>query len=166
MTCRELEDAANRLAHLLTGCGAGPGQCVALLFSRSAEAVVAILAVLKTGAAYLPIDPGLPAARMQFMVADAAPMVAITTTGLADRLDECDLLVIDVEDPRIDTYPATGLPAPAPDDIAYLIYTSGTTGVPKGVAITHHNVTQLMGSLPAHLPAAGVWTQCHSLAFD
>ena len=57
MTYRELEEAANRLAHLLAGQGAGPGECVALLFHRSAEAIVAILAVLKTGAAYLPIDP-------------------------------------------------------------------------------------------------------------
>ena len=67
-TYRELDEAANRLAHLLAGQGVGPGQCVALLFSRSAEAIVAILAVLKTGAAYLPIDPGLPAARIGFMV--------------------------------------------------------------------------------------------------
>ena len=104
-TYRELEEAANRLAHLLAGQGAGPGQCVALLFSRSAEAIVAILAVLKTGAAYLPIDPALPAARIEFMVADAAPIAAVTTAGLADRLDGCDLLVIDVDDPRIDTQP-------------------------------------------------------------
>ena len=142
-------------------------QCVALLLARSAEAIVAILAVLKTGAAYLPIDPALPAARIEFMLADAAPIAAITTAGLADRLDGCDLLVIDVDDPRIDTQPSTALPAPAPDDIAYLIYTSGTTGVPKGVAVTHHNVTQLLESLDAGLPARGqVWTQCHSLAFD
>ena len=143
-------------------------QCVALLFSRSAEAIVAILAVLKTGAAYLPIDPALPAARIGFMLADAAPIAAITTAGLADRLDGCDLLVIDVERPRLDTQPSTALPAPAPDDIAYLIYTSGTTGVPKGVAITHHNVTQLLESLDAGLPPAPgqVWSQCHSLAFD
>ena len=60
MTYRELEEAANRLAHLLAGHGAGPGECVALLFPRSAEAIVAIVAVLKTGAAYLPIDPALP----------------------------------------------------------------------------------------------------------
>ena len=58
------------------------------------------------------------------------------------------------------------MPAPAPDDIAYLIYTSGTTGAPKGVAITHHNLTHLAESLPTHLPAAQVWTQCHSYAFD
>ena len=76
------------------------------------------------------------------------------------------LLVIDVNDPAVDTQPGTALPAPAPEDIAYLIYTSGTTGVPKGVAVTHHNVTQLMESLDAGLPAAQVWTQCHSYAFD
>ena len=167
MTYRELDEAANRLAHLLTGHGAGPGQCVALLFSRSAEAIVAILAVLKTGAAYLPIDPALPAARIEFMLADAAPIAAITTAGLADRLDGCDLPVIDVDDPRIDTQPSTALPAPAADDIAYLIYTSGTTGVPKGVAVTHHNVTQLLDVTGRRSAGAGqVWTQCHSYGFD
>ena len=72
------------MAHLLAGQGAAQGQCVALLLERSAQAIVAILAVLKTGAAYLPIDPAVPAARMRFMVADAAPVAAITTVGLAD----------------------------------------------------------------------------------
>ena len=84
LTYRELEEAANRLAHLLAAQGVGPGECVALLFSRSAEAIVAMLAVLKTGAAYLPIDPTVPDARMQFMVADATPIAAVTTAGLAD----------------------------------------------------------------------------------
>ncbi|WP_276206960.1 non-ribosomal peptide synthetase [Mycobacterium sp. IS-1264] len=166
-TYRELDEAANRLAHLLAGQGIGPGQSVALLFSRSAEAIVAILAVLKTGAAYLPIDPALPASRIDFMLADAAAVALLTTSGLADRLDECDLPVIDVDDPRVDAYPCTGLPAPAPDDIAYVIYTSGTTGVPKGVAITHHNVTELMTSMDAGLAAPGqVWAQWHSYSFD
>jgi amino acid adenylation domain-containing protein/non-ribosomal peptide synthase protein (TIGR01720 family) len=166
LTYRELDEAANRLAHLLVGQGVGPGQYVALLFSRSAEAIVAILAVLKTGAAYLPIDPVVPTARMQFIVEDAAPAAVITTTGLAGRLDGCDVVVIDVTDPRIDSQPSTALPAPGPGDIAYLIYTSGTTGTPKGVAVTHHSVTQLLASLDAGLPAAGVWTHSHSLAFD
>ena len=162
-----MDEASNRLAHLLAGQGVGPGERVALLLPRSAEAIVAILAVLKTGAAYVPIDPALPAARIEFMLADAAPIAAITTAELAERLDGCDLLVIDVDDPAIDSQPGTALPAPAPDDIAYLIYTSGTTGVPKGVAITHRNVTQLMESLDADLAGAGqVWTQCHSYAFD
>src|SRR5258705_9885189 len=101
LTYRETDEAANRLAHLLTGHGVGPGQCVALLFNRSAEAVVAILAVLKAGAAYLPIDPALPADRIEFMLADAAPVAAITTSDLAGRLDEFGVMIIDVDDPRI-----------------------------------------------------------------
>ena len=165
-TYREVEEAANRLAHLLAGQGVGPGECVALLFTRSAQAVVAMLAVLKTGAAYLPIDPAVPTSRIKFMIADAAPIAAVTTAGLAGRLDGCDLLVVDVDDPRIDAQPSTALPAPSGDDIAYLIYTSGTTGTPKGVAVTHQSVTQLLASLDAGLPAAGVWSLCHSLAFD
>ncbi len=171
MTYRELDDAANRLAHLLAGHGAGPGRCVALLLERSAQAVVAIVATLKTGAAYLPIDPSLPAARIEFMVTDAAPIAAITSAGLQSRLDTCDLPVIDVsdiDDPRIPAYPHSALPVPAADDIAHLIYTSGTTGVPKGVAVTHHNITQLLDSLDAalQLGPGQVWTQCHSYAFD
>ena len=169
MTYRELDEASNRLAHLLVGRGVGPGQRVALLFPRSVEAVVAILAVLKTGAAYLPIDPAVPAARIGFMLDDAAPIAAITTAELAGRLDGRDLLVVDIDDPAVGAQPGTALPVPGPatDDIAYLIYTSGTTGVPKGVAIPHRNVTTLLESLDADLELAGqVWTQCHSLAFD
>ena len=77
VTYRELDEASNRLAHLLVGLGVGPGQRVALLFSRSVEAVVSILAVLKTGAAYVPIDPAVPAARVEFVLGDAAPVVAV-----------------------------------------------------------------------------------------
>ena len=166
-TYRELDEAANRLAQLLAGHGAGPGQFVALLFSRSAEAIVAILAVLKTGAAYLPIDPALPAARLGFMLTDAAPIAAITSADLADRLHGHDVAVIDAGDPVIDTQPATALPAPAADDVAYLIYTSGTTGVPKGVAVTHRNAVSLLASVDAGLPAGPqVWSQWHSLSFD
>ena len=87
MTYGEVDAAANRLAHLLASEGAGPGESVALLFSRSAEAIIAILAVLKTGAAYLPIDPAHPSARIEFMLADAAPIAAITTAELRSRLD-------------------------------------------------------------------------------
>ncbi len=166
VTYRELDEASNRLAHLLTGLGAGPGQTVALMFSRSPEAVASILAVLKTGAAYLPIDPSSPESRIGFMLDDAKPVAALSTVDLADRLDGHDVPVIDVNDSRIDAQRADALPAPGPDHVAYLIYTSGTTGVPKGVAVTHRNVTQLLGSLDAGLPPSGVWSQCHSYAFD
>ena len=165
---RELDEASNRLAHLLVGQGAGPGQCVALLLNRSAEAITAILAVLKTGAAYLPIDPAHPDARIEFMLADAAPVAAVTTAGLADRLAGCGVAVIDVADPRIDTQPGTALAAPAADDVAHVIYTSGTTGTPKGVAVTHGNVTRLFDGLDVgvELGPTQVWAQCSSLAFD
>ena len=166
LTYRELDEAANRLAHLLVAFGAGPGQYVALLFSRSAEAIVAILAVLKTGAAYLAIDPAHPDARIEFMLADTVPIAAVTTAGLRPRLDEYGVAVIGVDDPRIETQPSSALPAPAAEDIAYIIYTSGTTGVPKGVAVAHRNVLHLLDSLDADVPRTGVWTQCHSLAFD
>jgi amino acid adenylation domain-containing protein/non-ribosomal peptide synthase protein (TIGR01720 family) len=167
-TYREVDAAANRLARLLAGQGAGPGECVALLFPRSAEAIMAIVAVLKTGATYLPIDPALPAARIEFMLDDATPIAAITTAELAGRLDGFDVAVIDVDDPVVDTQPGTALPAPGPDDIAYLIYTSGTTGVPKGVAVTHQHLTEMFKSPHVGLPTEStpVWTQCHSYSFD
>src|SRR6201999_149858 len=127
-----------------------------------------MLAVLKAGAAYLAIDPGLPTARIGFMLDDAAPTAAITSTGLRSRLDGHDVVVIEVDDPGIATQPSTGLPAPAPNDLAHLIYTSGTTGVPKGVTLPHHNVAQLFDSLEVgvELGPEQVWSQCHSYAFD
>jgi amino acid adenylation domain-containing protein len=99
------------------------------------------------------------------MVADAAPVAALTTTDLRARLAGHDLPVIDVEDPRIHNYSCVDVAAPSADDLAYILYTSGTTGAPKGVAITHRNVTQLIVSLDGRLPA-GVWSQWHSLSFD
>ncbi|KMO74622.1 Linear gramicidin synthase subunit D [Mycolicibacterium chubuense] len=166
VTYRELDERSTRLAHLLTGYGAAPGRAVAVLFTRSTDAIVAILAVLKTGAAYLPIDPVVPAGRVEFMMTDATPVAAVTTGHLRGRLDGFDLPVVDIADPRISAQPDIALPLPAPDDLAYFIYTSGTTGVPKGVAITHRNVTQLLESLDVDVLRAGVWSQCHSLAFD
>ncbi|HEY6649822.1 MAG TPA: amino acid adenylation domain-containing protein, partial [Mycobacterium sp.] len=166
LTYRELDEASNRLARLLASQGVGPGERVALLSERSAKAVIAILAVLKTGAAYLPIDPAVPASRLDFILADAAPVAVITTADLRPRLKASDVPVVDLDDAAVDSQPSTPLPSPAPDDIAYIIYTSGTTGTPKGVAVTHRNLTQLMTSLDANLPRAGVWPLCHSLGFD
>ncbi|WP_156763561.1 AMP-binding protein, partial [Mycobacterium scrofulaceum] len=139
-TYGEVDESSNRLARLLVGYGAGPGQCVALVAERSGEAVVAILAVLKTGAAYLPIDPGLPAARIEFMLTDAVPTVALATPALRSRLDGSGVPVIDLDAAAIADQSADRLPVPPPENVAYIIYTSGTTGVPKGVAVTHHNV--------------------------
>ncbi|WP_304117836.1 non-ribosomal peptide synthetase, partial [Mycolicibacterium bacteremicum] len=160
----ELDALSNRLAHLLSARGARAGQTVALLLHRSAEAITAILAVLKSGAAYLPIDPALPAARVDLVLADARPVAVLTTADLAGRLDAP--VVLDLDDPALHAQPAAALPAPDPGDIAYLIYTSGTTGVPKGVAVSHRNVIGLLGAAGDALAPAGVWSQWHSLAFD
>ncbi|WP_407666426.1 amino acid adenylation domain-containing protein [Mycobacterium pinniadriaticum] len=166
-TYRRLDETTNRLAHLLAAHGAGPGQRVALLLPRSDEAIVSILAVLKTGATYVAVDPSVPEARMQFVLDDAAPVAAITNAELRRRLEGRDLLIIDFDDPAVEGQPSTTLPGPAPDDIAYIIYTSGTTGTPKGVAIPHQNVTRLLSALATDMELAEqVWTQCHSLAFD
>lgn len=146
--------------------GARPGERVALLLPRTGEAIAAILAVLKTGAAYLPIDPAHPDSRVEFVLGDAAPIVAVTTAELLPRLSASGVPVIDIDDPAVSAQNDTTLPVPAVDDIAYIIYTSGTTGAPKGVAVTHRNVAQLLESLDAELALGQVWTQCHSLAFD
>ncbi|WP_131816415.1 non-ribosomal peptide synthetase, partial [Mycolicibacterium porcinum] len=156
---------SNRLAHYLTGVGAGPGRCVALLFPRCGEAIVSMVGVLKTGAAYVPIDPMHPDARIQFMLEDAQPVAAVTTPSLVGRVDGCGVTVVDIEDPRIAAQPNTPVPEPAPDDVAYLIYTSGTTGVPKGVAVAQQNVTQFVGSLDRHV-SPEVFAQWHSYSFD
>ncbi len=172
MTYGELDDSSNKLAQLLSSRGAGPGGRVAMLLPRNAEAVVAILAVVKTGAAYVLIDPAHPDARIEFMLADAGPVVAITTAGLRHRLEPSGVPVLQID--NHDSHPGAELPAATvesplavvPDDVAYIIYTSGTTGAPKGVAVTHRNVTRLLEALGTELSVGRVWSQCHSLAFD
>jgi amino acid adenylation domain-containing protein len=130
----ELNERANRLAHHLLGLGVGPGRLVAIAVPRSVRMIVAWLAVLKTGAAYLPVDPAYPAERIEFMLADAQPEVVLTTrdTGLVGIL---------VEDPAVDAAPAHDPGARIePADAAYVIYTSGSTGRPKGVVVTHAGI--------------------------
>ncbi|MBB4852735.1 glycopeptidolipid biosynthesis protein [Mycobacteroides chelonae] len=167
-TYRELDQVTNRIAHLLAGNGAGPGEVVGLLVPRSGEAIIGLLAVLKTGAAYLPIDPAHPDERIRFMVSDAEPVAVLTTADLGSRFDGLDARVTEIDDPLVDGQPSSALPVPQPDDLAYMTYTSGTTGVPKAVAVTHHNVTQLVDAVRADLPAGPgeVWSQWHSLVFD
>ncbi|CPZ41928.1 Probable peptide synthetase NRP [Mycobacteroides abscessus] len=139
-----------------------------LLVPRSGEAIIGLLAILKTGAAYLPIDPAHPDERIKFMVSDAGPVAVLTTADLGSRFEGLDVSVIEIDDPLIDGQPSSALPTPEPDDLAYMTYTSGTTGVPKAVAVTHHNVTQLVDAVRADLPArpGEVWSQWHSLVFD
>ncbi|MEG8281371.1 non-ribosomal peptide synthetase, partial [Streptomyces sp. AHA2] len=133
----ELNERANRLAHELLGRGVGPEDVVALALPRSAELVVAVLAVLKAGAAYLPVDPAYPAARVAHMVADAGPALVLTTTGhrasveTASRTPVLLLDRLDVTDQCADN-PVTALASEHP---AYVIYTSGSTGRPKGVVM-------------------------------
>ncbi|MBX5489004.1 MAG: amino acid adenylation domain-containing protein, partial [Mycolicibacterium hassiacum] len=167
LTYRELDETSNRLAHWLVAHGAGPGQRVAMLLPRSERAIAAILAVLKTGAAYVPIDPAHPDARIEFVLADAAPLAAVTTAELAGRFSGLELAVIDIDDPQIATQPAEPVPVPQAGDLAYIIYTSGTTGKPKGVAVAHGNVVRLLESLADDVDISDqVWSLTHSLAFD
>ncbi|MBV8788903.1 MAG: amino acid adenylation domain-containing protein, partial [Mycobacterium sp.] len=166
LTYAQLDEASNRLAHLLVGQGAGPSDRVGLVFPRSPEAVTAILAVLKTGAAYVPVDPALPAARIEFVLSDAAPVAVVTTAELRERLGGFAGQIIYIDDPAVRAQAVTGLPVPSSENIAYLIYTSGTTGTPKGVAVPHRNVTRLLESLDAEVGRGQVWSQAHSLAFD
>jgi amino acid adenylation domain-containing protein len=166
-TYREVEEASNRLSRVLVRHGAGPGQCVALLFERCGQAIVAILAVLKTGAAYVPIDPSHPVAHLAFILNDSAPVAAITTGGLRARLSGYDLAVIDVADvtdveATAIAQPSTALPHLSADNIAYLIYTSGTTGTPKGVAVTHTGIPDLVTS---HVERLAITPQSRILQF-
>ncbi|MFD6751285.1 amino acid adenylation domain-containing protein, partial [Streptomyces anthocyanicus] len=144
MTFRQLNAQANQLAHLLAGLGAGPERCVALALPRSADTVVAMLGVLKAGAAYVPFDPAYPAARLHLLlgqVPDLALIVASPAT--AAMVESAGAEVIDLEQlaGHLATLPATGPDVHVTgDDLCYAVFTSGSTGTPKGVAVTHAGV--------------------------
>ena len=170
LTYAELDARANRLAHVLRGMGAGPGGFVGLHLERSLDLVVAALAILKAGAAYVPLDPAYPADRIALYVEDSGAGVIVTTGALAGELPPgaAERVLID-SDPRIAAAPATAPEvAVGGSDAAYLIYTSGSTGRPKGVVLEHRNVANFfrgMDECIAHDPA-GTWLAVTSLSFD
>ena len=170
----ELDGRASRLARLLAARGAGPESVVAVLMERSADLVVALLAVMKAGAAYLPIDPSYPAERIAFTLADAGPVLALADAASAGSLpDPAPVPVLVTDDPATtealsaqDDDPL-GVPL-EPDHPAYVIYTSGSTGTPKGVVVSHANVTCLLTGTRDQFGFGpdDVWTWFHSFAFD
>ncbi|MEV4013020.1 amino acid adenylation domain-containing protein [Nonomuraea angiospora] len=172
ITYAELDARANRLAHRLRRLGLGREDLAGICLRRGPEVVVALLAALKAGCAYLPIDPDHPAERIEYMLADAGARVVITERELADRLPPAlETVVLDApeEAGRLAALPATAPEtASHPGDLAYVIYTSGSTGRPKGVQVTHANVVRL---LTANEQTYGFgpddrWALFHSYAFD
>ncbi|BBU40842.1 dimodular nonribosomal peptide synthase [Aeribacillus pallidus] len=179
LSYRELNELANRLAHYLIEKGVGPEKTVALALPRSFDMIIGILAVLKAGGTYLPLDPDYPKKRLEYMMEDARPMYVITRSDAASKLpegNEIPRLILDEERTKhhLAVYPDIN-----PDDsmrteplsplhTAYIIYTSGSTGKPKGVLIPHQNVIRLFQSTDHwfHFTAADVWTLFHSYAFD
>ncbi|MBH1937166.1 amino acid adenylation domain-containing protein, partial [Streptomyces sp. AV19] len=139
LTYRQLDELADGLAAELVAAGAGPDRIVAVAVPRSAELMVALLGVLKSGAAYLPLDLDHPAERLSGMVEDAVPVAVVTVAGERDRLSlPGDVPVVLADEPR--TAAPSGHPAAGPHHTAYVIYTSGSTGRPKGVAVTHEAI--------------------------
>ncbi|MDZ5722855.1 non-ribosomal peptide synthetase DhbF [Bacillus sp. SXabc123] len=175
----ELNERANRLARMLISEGVGPEQIVALALPRSLEMAVGLLAVLKAGAAYLPLDPDYPADRIAFMLEDAQPAFIMTNTKAAEHIPPAENVPkIVLDDPKLseklNTYPAENpnnadrIQPLSPLNTAYVIYTSGSTGVPKGVMIPHQNVTRLFAATDHwfHFSSDDIWTMFHSYAFD
>ncbi|MCX5335940.1 amino acid adenylation domain-containing protein [Streptomyces sp. NBC_00140] len=143
LSYRELDTRAEQLAACLTAVGAGPERVVGIALPRTAELVVAVLAVLKSGAAYLPLDPAYPAERLAYIVADARPVVVLATEETAGALPDGTALLdpcSEVSERQKDLPPGSL----TPDNLAYITYTSGSTGRPKGVLATHRNAVEFV----------------------
>ncbi|WP_327152087.1 non-ribosomal peptide synthetase [Nocardia sp. NBC_01329] len=173
LTYAELSRCADPIVERLIRSGAGPGALVAVALERTTRLPVALLAVLRSGAGYLPIDPRWPSRRTESVLAQAAPVLVLTSTDLLPELPVGDRTVLLVDSAE----PARAVPPAIPpgrtvaaraDDLAYVIFTSGSTGTPKGVAVTHRNVVALFAAaLPGlEIDSSDVWTVFHSFAFD
>ncbi|NVO24389.1 Pls/PosA family non-ribosomal peptide synthetase [Donghicola mangrovi] len=171
ITFADLDARANRLAHYLLAQGFGPGDVIALLFDRCAESYIAMLAVLKINAAYVPLDPVFPADRIAYIAGDAGVSAILTQSAFRCMARAADLPVIalDTDEPEIAQMPAHRPPTlPEVSDLAYAIYTSGSTGRPKGVPIDHAmivNFVRVAAETYGYTPEDRVY-QGLTLAFD
>ncbi|ELP66034.1 thaxtomin non-ribosomal peptide synthetase TxtA [Streptomyces sp. WI04-05B] len=168
LTYAQFNARANRLARWLKHLGAGPERSVGLVLGRSADFFLCATAVLKCGAAYLPLDPSYPMERLSFMTRDAAPVALVTTSDvpgeLLDQLSTRRLVSLDdevAEDalrrlPDHDMEDGERLEPLRPASPAYIIYTSGSTGIPKGVVVTHQGVASLIATQRRRLAVTGV----------
>jgi amino acid adenylation domain-containing protein len=176
VTYAELNRRANRLAHYLGSLGVGCGARVALCMERGVEMVVAVLGILKAGAAYVPMDPAYPAERLAYMLGDSTPALLLTDLPADDaaRLAPPGVAVAQFAalGPAMALCPEHDPDALAlglqPSDLAYIIYTSGSTGMPKGVMVEHANMARLFDATDPWFSfnEHDVWTLFHSLAFD
>ncbi|HEX8092836.1 amino acid adenylation domain-containing protein, partial [Jatrophihabitans sp.] len=174
LTYAEVDARSNQLAHTLRDHGVGPDVVVALLAERSPELIVAILAVLKAGGAYLPVDPSYPPARIEYLLSDSHAGLVLTQARFSDLLSGLagtvgPAPVLDLGAPasyREDTGPVE--PKGGAGDLAYLIYTSGSTGAPKGVLIEHRSVVNRLSWMQNAYPisAGDVLLQKTSVSFD
>ena len=167
LTYRELDLASNRLAHRLSAHGARPETLVGVCLDRGADVAVAILAVLKAGAGYVPLDPRYPPARLALTLEDSGCRSVVAGPDFADLLPGADLVdVADAYDTALpDTAPDSGV---GPANTAYVIYTSGSTGRPKGVMVTHANASRLFAVTAGEFGFGpdDTWSLFHSFAFD
>jgi len=145
VTYKVLNERANQLAHFLSSKGVKAESIVPVCLERSADMVLAILAVLKAGAAYVPVDPAYPADRIRYMLEDTGATVVITSGNILTAIADVVLIKLDEDLDEIRKYPAIapGVAVTA-DSLAYVIYTSGSTGQPKGVMIEHHGLANLV----------------------
>ena len=166
----ELDAQSDRLAQELSLRGVGLDSVVGIFVEPSRDAVVSVLAVLKAGGAYLPIDPSYPAERIAYMLQDSGACLVLTETALASRLgDAVETLCLDALPARVSTHPAVRPSVSVrPDHLAYVIYTSGSTGRPKGTGLTHAGVVSVITVQQEALPLGSddALLQFASLGFD
>lgn len=167
-TYRELDEHSDGIAHRLIIAGVCPGDRVGLCLVRSHLLVAAVIGVFKAGAAYVPLDPGLPAARLADMAADAGISAVVTTPDVVAQAPAAAGAVVVLDDERPARPDGLRLPGTIADDPAYVLYTSGSTGRPKAVVVSHRNVQSLLsaGRELFAFDERDVWTFSHSFAFD